>query len=73
MSSYFCLSISFSLTSQSFLSDPALAKEVALTPSDKKDWDVSEKDVENKRASVEDMSAEELEAATAPTPGSRNR
>ena len=54
-------------------SDPALAKEVALTPSDKKDWDVSEKVVEKKRASVEDMSAEELEAATAPTPGSRNR
>ena len=57
-------------------SDPAIAKEVALTPSDKKDWDVSEKVVEKPnrvQKSGLDMTDEELEAATAPTPGSRNR
>jgi hypothetical protein len=58
-------------------SDPALAREVALTPSDKKDWDVQPKtpavSQPRAQASVEDMTPEELEAATAPVPGSRAR
>lgn len=55
-------------------SDPALAKEVALAPSDKKDWDVGDQTRKPKaQSSVEEMTPEELEAATAPVPGSRTR
>jgi len=60
--------------------DSELAKEVALTPSDKKDWDVKPKEavpqvVPQTRVPkpAEEMTPEELEAATAPAPGSRTR
>ncbi len=58
--------------------DPDLAKEVAaLRPSDKKDWTVEPKDakpaVPRQTKAAAEMSEEELEAATAPPPGSRTR
>lgn len=53
--------------------DAELAKEVALTTSDKKDWDVRQKTapaVASPRR-TSDLSEAELEAMTAPTPGTR--
>lgn len=52
--------------------DEALAKELALSPSEKKDWDVKPKTPAApapapKRA--EDLTEAEMEAMTAPTPG----
>jgi hypothetical protein len=52
--------------------DAELRAAVALVPSDKKDWDVKPKDAP-RATKIADMTPEELEAATAPAPGSRTR
>lgn len=53
--------------------DAELRAQIALTPSDKKDWDVKPKDVPRAPKKPEALTPEELDAATAPAPGSRTR